>query len=128
MLGQGAPEFPESFNLTITAVKSQLEFIRRMDINDRCQTLRQDQVKRAVEILQVFGFESAGILPIEQGGRLDGKANVVKADAFDQREVLPCSMCFEMNFRIIPVLREPVTQIVSAPQPGKSRLRKLRLD
>jgi hypothetical protein len=40
MLRQSSPEFAESFNLAIVAVKPCLELIRRMDINDYGQPLR----------------------------------------------------------------------------------------
>src|SRR5258706_10973140 len=83
MLGQGSPEFTESFDLTIVAIQSLLEFIRRMDINDHGQSLRQDHVKRMVEIIEVVCFQSTWIVCIEERCWLEGKANMIKADCFN---------------------------------------------
>src|SRR6266853_893531 len=92
MLGQGPPEFTESFDLTIAAIQFFLELIRRMDINDDGQPLRQDHVKRMVEITEVVCFQSTWIVCIEEGCGLKSEANMIKADLSNERNVLGCGM------------------------------------
>src|SRR6266403_491711 len=88
MLGQGPPEFTESFDLTIVAIQFFLEFIRRMDINDHRQPLRQNHVKRVVEITEVVCFQSTWIVWIEERCGLKSEANMIKADISNERNVL----------------------------------------
>src|SRR5258706_2488335 len=88
MLGQSSPEFTESFDLTITAIQFFLEFIRRMDINDYGQLLRQNHVKRVVEITEVVCFQSTWIVCIEERCRLKSEAYMIKADLSNERNVL----------------------------------------
>src|SRR5437016_14566021 len=54
VLGESAPKLSKTLHLPVV-FQAKLELVRRMDIDDDRQPLRQDHVQRSIEIAQILG-------------------------------------------------------------------------
>src|ERR1700730_5991166 len=123
MLSQCTPESYEILNVTIVCVQFYFEVVRRMDINDHRQTLSKYHVEGTIKVAEIHGLQGVGSGPIEKRSRLHSKANVVKANRLDHRDILRSCMRIEMCFRVVIIggLSEPMAQIYSMAQTRETR-------
>ena len=97
MLGQSAPEFSKDFNLAIV-FQAKFEFIRRVDINDYRQSVREDHIQGRVQITNIIGPQCAGIGGTHNRRRLDRKAHMIETHRFDQCDIFCGGVRVEMIF------------------------------